>query len=334
MAGLDPLIDIMKAIGEPSRFRILALLSSSSLTVSDITRIVGQSQPRVSRHLKLLLDAGLIVRHQEGSWAWFDLADDDFLHRLVALLIEQVDGSDPDLLRDRQRLERVREERAAKAAEYFAQNAASWDEIRGLHAPDAAVEAAVRRIVGTRPIQAMLDLGTGTGRMLQLFSDLYVRGVGVDASREMLAIARANLDGADLRHVQVRQGDLMAPPVEAGAFDLVTIHQVLHYLDEPERAIAEAAHCLRPGGRLVVVDFAPHANELLRDRHAHVRFGFSDKQMQSWFSEAGLEIGAGETISSTGDTPDALAVKIWSARDPRLLMADEPQGRARISEIA
>ncbi len=319
---LERVIDSLKAIAESSRFRILALLASSSLTVSDMTAILGQSQPRVSRHLKLLMEAGLIQRYQEGSWAYFHLSDNPFLRGLITELVAQVDSGDKVIERDRERLERIKEERRATAADYFSRNAESWDELRSLHVPDEAVEAALKDVVGNAPFQTMLDLGTGTGRLLELFAPQFVRGIGVDMSREMLAIARANFDRADLTNVQVRHGDIYAPPVDHEAFDLITIHQVLHYLDDPARAIGEAARLLRPGGRLVIVDFAPHGLEFLRDKHAHVRFGFSDEQIAGWLSEARLVAEAPRAFSSKGNDSEHLTVKLWSARDPRLLMAD------------
>jgi ArsR family transcriptional regulator len=168
----------------------------------------------------------------------------------------------------------------------------------------------------------MLDLGTGTGRLLEIFSPLYRRGVGIDMSREMLTVARANLDKAGVSNAQVRQGDIFAPPVERDAFDLVTIHQVLHYLDDPARAIHEAARLLRPAGRLVIVDFAPHALEFLRDEHAHMRLGFSDRQIADWFSEAGLDLEEAQEFEPRGGNEARLTVKLWLGRDRRLLIAD------------
>ena len=248
---LDTMVDTLKAAAESSRLRILALLSRGDLTVSDLTEILNQSQPRVSRHLKLLLEAGLIGRYQEGSWAFFRLSDNDVGARIRASAwCRGIHDGDPQIERDLERLAAVKRKRQERAADYFSANAASWDHIRSLHAPDRAVEAAIRKLVGKRPFQSMLDLGTGTGRLLEIFAPLYRRGVGIDMSREMLTVARANLDKAGVTNAQVRQGDIFAPPVERDAFDLVTIHQVLHYLDDPHAAIREAARhaAARPAG--------------------------------------------------------------------------------------
>ena len=317
---LDRLVDTLKAAAESSRLRILALLSRGDLTVSDLTEILGQSQPRVSRHLKLLLEAGLIERYQEGSWAYFRLADAESAREFVGTIVARVRDGDPQTERDMERLTAVKRRRQARASEYFRANAASWDEIRSLHAPDKAVEAALVKLIGKRPFQSMLDLGTGTGRLLEIFAPLYRRGVGIDLSREMLAVARANLDRAGVANAQVRQGDIFAPPVEREAFDLVTMHQVLHYLDDPAAAIREAARLLRPAGRLVIVDFAPHALEFLRDDHAHLRLGFADRQIGEWLTEAGLELE--ETRAFEPDAADGLTVKLWLGRDRRMLVAD------------
>jgi ubiquinone/menaquinone biosynthesis C-methylase UbiE len=319
---LDAMVDMLKAAAESSRLRILKLLTRGDLTVSDMTEILGQSQPRVSRHLKLLLEAGLIERYQEGSWAYFRLSDDEAMRDFVNSVTSRLSSGDPQIDRDVERLGMVKRRRQEKAADYFARNAASWDQIRSLHVSDEAVEAAIRKLVGSNPFQAMLDLGTGTGRLLEILSPLYRRGVGVDLSREMLAIARANLDRAGIHNAQVRQGDLYSPPVERESFDLVTMHQVLHYLDDPQGAIREAARMLRPSGRLIIVDFAPHGLEFLREEHAHVRLGFSDRQISDWLAEAGLELEQTMEFAPRAGSVPGLTVKLWLGRDRRLLIAD------------
>jgi ArsR family transcriptional regulator len=326
--GLDAMVDILKAAAESSRLRILLLLSRGDLTVSDITEVLGQSQPRVSRHLKLLLEARLISRYQEGSWAYFRLADEGVAQETVQSIVARLDGLDASVERDLERLAAVKQRRQERALGYFSANAASWDEIRSLHVPDAAVEGAMKRVVGTRPFQTMLDLGTGTGRLLEIFAPLYRRGIGIDQSREMLAVARANLDKAGITNAQVRQGDIYAPPVERDGFDLITIHQVLHYLEEPGRAIQEAARLLRPAGRLVIVDFAPHQIEFLRDEHAHVRLGFSDGQIGDWLADADLDLKETLDFQPSGENHH-LTVKLWLAQDRRLLMAGTHAAEAR-----
>ena len=319
---LDAMVDTLKAAAESSRLRILALLARGDLTVSDLTEILNQSQPRVSRHLKLLSEAGLIGRYQEGSWAFFRLSDNEGARDFVNGLVAGLSAGDPQIERDLERLAGVKRKRQERAAAYFSANAASWDHIRSLHAPDNAVETAIRKLVGKRPFFSMLDLGTGTGRLLEILAPLYRRGVGIDMSREMLAVARANLDRAGVQHAQVRQGDIYSPPVERDAFDLVTMHQVLHYLDEPQAAIREAARTLRPSGRLIVVDFGAHGLEFLREAHAHVRLGFTDRQIGEWFAEAGLDLEQTLDFEPRGGSEAALTVKLWLGRDRRMLMAD------------
>lgn len=320
---LETIVDILKTIAEPTRLRILRLLADADLTVSELTGILGQSQPRVSRHLKLMLDARLIRRQQEGSWALFRLSRDPVGDGLVQQLLERIDETDETLRRDAERLEEVKETRRRKASTYFSENAASWDEIRSHHVADDVVEQALVGLVGDKPVRFMLDLGTGTGRVLELFSDVYQYGVGVDSNREMLNVARANLDAAGVRNAEVRLGDVYNLPVARNGFDLVTIHQVLHYLDDPASAIRQAARALRPGGRLVIVDFAPHHLDFLRDEHAHQRLGFEDGDMQRWFAEAELEPGASKALAAGKSVADSLTVKIWVARDRRIEVAGE-----------
>lgn len=332
--SLATMVNTLKSAAESSRLRILVLLSRCDLTVSDLTEILSQSQPRVSRHLKLLLESDLIGRYQEGSWAYFRLSDNETAREFVAGLVRRVDIADPLIERDLERLGGVRRRRQERAAEYFSRNAAHWDELRSLHVPDRAVEEALLEAIGDRPFQAMLDLGTGTGRLLEIFAPLYRRGVGIDLSREMLSVARANLDKAGVQHAQVRLGDIYAPPVERDAFDLVTMHQVLHYLEQPGAAVAEAARHLRPSGRLAIIDFAPHDLEFLRDEHAHVRLGFTDANIREWLGEAGLETELAREIEWRGQAGSGLTVKLWIGRDPRLLIADTPSADASQSELS
>jgi ubiquinone/menaquinone biosynthesis C-methylase UbiE/DNA-binding transcriptional ArsR family regulator len=327
---LDALVDTLKAVAESSRLRILHLLKRGDLTVTDITTVLGQSQPRVSRHLKLLHEAGLITRYQEGSWAYFRIDDATQAGQLADALAARLDDKDRTPARDLERLAEVKQARQTRAANYFTTNAQGWDQIRSLHAPDDAVEAHLSKIVGARHFQSMLDLGTGTGRLLEMFSPLYRRGVGIDMSRDMLAVARANLERAGVSNAQVRQGDILNPPVERDHFDLVTIHQVLHFLDDPQAAIREASRALRAGGRLIIVDFASHDIESLRDKHAHVRLGFSDEQINGWLKECGLKPEAAHQVAASD--VGQITVKIWVARDPRILMAEQTASARTILE--
>lgn len=320
--SLNKLVDILKASAEPTRMRLLVLLSSGDLTVSDLTDILSQSQPRISRHLKLLSEAGLIERYQEGAWAWFRLRREGEAAQLARKLVEEASHADAVITRDQQRLAQVRVARAERAMAYFSRNAAGWDNIRKLHVSEETVEKALREIVGDRPVDSLLDLGTGTGRLLQLFEGIYRHGTGIDASREMLAVARSNLENAGISKASIRQGDIFNLPLENGGYDLVTIHQVLHYLEEPQLAIEEAARMLRPGGRLVIVDFAPHGIDSLRAEHHHARLGFSHQMMTEWLERAGLEIVKIRDLApETGIEP--LTVTIWLARDRRIEIADQ-----------
>ena len=318
--SFDALLDGLEAAGEVTRLRLLGLLCEAELTVSELVAILGQSQPRISRHLKLLVDAGLAERQREGAWAFFRLAEPG--GSLARDLIARVSPDDPTLQSDRARLEVTREARRRQAAAYFAERAADWDHIRALHAPEERVEAAILDLVGDARIHAILDLGTGTGRMLELIAPLAARAVGVDQSPAMLSLARARLAQSGLRNALLRQGDIYAPPVERDAYDLVVVHQVLHFLDDPSRALREAARTLRPGGRLLVVDFAAHAEEYLREQFAHRRLGFSLEEVAAFLTDAGLvDVETRLVAPKTGES-GKLTVAIWLARDPRVIADD------------
>jgi ubiquinone/menaquinone biosynthesis C-methylase UbiE/DNA-binding transcriptional ArsR family regulator len=317
--SLDLTLDVLRAAAEETRLRILALLSEGELSVSDLTDILGQSQPRISRHLKLLVEAGLVERHREGAWAFFRLTDRGVALQIIRPTLDSLDRSDPQLLEDRTRLEGVRAQRSQAAQAYFSRLAPDWDRIRSLHAPEAVVEAAVLDALGPKSIRNLVDLGTGTGRMVQLLAPRANRTVGLDASHAMLSVARANLEKAGLRGIELRQGDIYAPPFTRDTFDLVIIHQVLHYLDDPARAIREAARLVAPSGRILVVDFAPHKLEFLREAQAHRRLGFAPSQVAGWLDEAGLDCTLTREIAPPKKGEEQLTVSLWLGQDRRVV---------------
>ncbi len=305
---------VLRAAAEETRLRILALLAEGELSVSDLTDILGQSQPRISRHLKLLVEAGLVERHREGAWAFFRLVDGRT--GLVDPLIAGLDSAQPPLSEDRARREAVRGQRAEAAQAFFARLAPKWDRLRSLHVAEAIVEAAVLDVLGPRPIHNLIDLGTGTGRMLGLLAGRAARATGLDSNHAMLSVARANLERLGLSRVDLRQGDIHAPPFGRGSFDLVLVHQVLHYLDDPARALREAARLVAPGGRLLVVDFAPHDLEFLRETQAHRRLGFAPEQVTGWLRDAGLgQVTTRDLAPAPGEASNPLTVTLWLGTD-------------------
>ena len=317
--SFPPALAALEAAGEETRLRLLALLSEAESTVSELVSILGQSQPRISRHLKLLVDAGLIERHREGAWAFFAIAHRTAVAEFGRDIVRHLAPSDPTTLADRTRLAAVRNARQTEAERYFTVHARHWDSIRALHVAEERVEQAVLEAVGPAHLHAVLDLGTGTGRMLELLAPRAGRAVGIDGSPAMLNVARTRLDRLAFRNVQLRQGDLYALPVERDGFDLVVIHQVLHYLDDPGRALREAARALRPGGRLIVVDFAPHTEESLREQHAHRRLGFGRAELDILLGAAGLSVEPGRDVAPLGADAGKLTVSLWIGRDRRVL---------------
>lgn len=314
MAGLEQLVGVLKAAGEGTRLRLLALLADGDHSVKDLTEILKQSQPRVSRHLKLLADAGLIERNAEGAWAYYGLAQEGEAGALAQWLIARVDDADPDRARDLERQGTVRAAQQAQASQYFAKVASSWDLLRTLHVPEEAVEAAVIEALGGRRVETLIDLGTGTGRMLEVLAGSYKRGIGIDSSREMLTVARSRLAAAGINHAQVRLGDIGDVDLAAGPADVIVVHQVLHYFDDPGRMLGQARRLLKPGGEMVIVDFAPHELEFLRTEHAHRRLGLSEAQMSGWAAAAELKVEAVRRFPSQSDER-GLTVCLWRLSD-------------------
>jgi ArsR family transcriptional regulator len=300
--------ETFRALADPTRLRIIALLRAMELSVGELAQVLGQSQPRVSRHVKILIDAGLAERRKEGSWVFLSVGESDKAAPLFALLDRwsESHGEDPWTVADAARLAAVRADRAAAAVRYFARHAADWDELRSLHVGEGEVEAAVARALADRPIGRLVDIGTGTGRMIELFGREATQALGIDRSPDMLRVARAKLAEAGLE-AELRQGDMYALPLASGSADTVIIHQVLHYAQQPAAAVSEAARLLAPGGRLLIVDFAPHDREELRARDAHARLGFADEAMLKWLEDAGLQGRVVEHLEG-----GELTVTIWA----------------------
>lgn len=308
-------VDVLRAAGEPTRLRILALLAREELAVLELCRVLDQSQPRVSRHLKLLAEAGLVERFPDGAWVFYRLTSAGHAAGVVGDILARIDREDAVLARDAERLLRVREERTADAAEYFARNAARWDEIRSLYVSEAAVEDAILQAAGAGPFRRLVDLGSGTGRMLTLFGPRVEQALGLDLSQQMLNIARNHVAEAGLERCELRHGDIFSTRLPDASADLVVVHQVLHYLADPAAAVREAARIVAEGGKLIIVDFAPHGLEFLREQHQHRRLGFAEPEMARWLAEAGL--GKVRVTALPPAKAEGLTVKIWTAERGR-----------------
>ncbi len=304
---------IFAALADPTRLRILMLLRAMELSVGEIAQVLGQSQPRVSRHVRILIDAGLAERRKEGSWVFLSLGPRPRVEPLFQLLDRwaDLDGENPWIAADAARLAAVRADRAAAATRYFASHARDWDALRSLHVAETEVEAAIARALGQAPIGRLVDIGTGTGRMIELFAPGADHATGIDRSPEMLRLARVKLAEAGLDAVELRQGDMYALALPSGSTDTVIIHQVLHYAQNPAAAVAEAARLLKAGGRLLIVDFAPHEREELRSTDAHIRLGFADEAILKHMEEAGLEGRVVEHLEG-----GELTVTLWLGEQP------------------
>jgi len=303
-------LEIFRALADTTRLRILALLRSMELSVGELAQVLGQSQPRVSRHVKILCDAGLAERRKEGSWVFVALGDDRNVRPVLAALDAwAIDDADHWAVADSARLAAVRADRAAAAEEWFETHAGDWDAIRSLHVAESEVEAAMAVALGDAAIERLIDIGTGTGRMLELFAPKAKSALGIDRSSEMLRLARAKLSGQGLANAELRQADLYALPMVDDEAEVAILHHVLHFAQQPGAAIREAARVLGDSGRLLIADFAPHDREELRQREGHVRLGFSDEQMLGWFEAAGLAPVKTETLEG-----GELTVKLWLAR--------------------
>lgn len=326
---MEELLAGLRAVAEVTRLRILFALSHGEMNVTELTQVLGQSQPRVSRHLKLMTEAGLITRHKEGNWVLFRAREQGMGGALSRALVEMLPGHDDQLKSDLARLEEIRSQRQDVAEAYFAANAESWQELRSLHVKEEEVEANFLSMLGEANYDTIVDLGTGTGRMLELLNGRARHLWGIDQSRDMLAIARAKLEAS--KNTQLRQGDIYALPFADGTADLISIHQVLHFLDDPQRALLEARRILKPGGKMIVVDFAPHELEELRSAHAHRRLGISAEQMSGYLARAGLMLNEHRVLSPPWlKSGTGLTVSLWLAEAPGQKQATTASSKAKL----
>ncbi len=329
LPSFEGLVGTLRAVAEPTRLRLAVLLSGAELTVTEISQVVGLSQPRTSRHLRLLLDADILERSPEGAHVFYRVCDHGEGAELVRRIADCAPAGDPVVAADAAALERVRRARSEAAASYLRSHAGELAAIASLHVAESEIERSMLELIGVaEPIERLLDIGTGTGRILELMAPRSERSIGLDLSRDMLALARAKLGQARLSRASVRQGDLHRPPFEAASFDVAIMHNVLQLLDDPGEAIADAANLLRAGGRLLVADFAPHELEFLRERHGHRHLGIADERMREWAAQSGLEIEAERTLrcppaagehggdagGGDADGDGSLTVRLWLLR--------------------
>lgn len=338
---MNQLLNIMRALADPTRLRIALLIRQLELSVGEIVQILGQSQPRVSRHIRILDEAGITERRKEGSWVFLrpgiKLTSGEF-----EPLFAMTDNKETRIIRrDLEKLDEVRNARAKMAANYFATHAGEWDKLRSLHVAEAQVEMAMQALLAVTPLGHVLDVGTGTGRMVELFRNDATRFTAIDNNAEMLRVARAKLSALSSLDkinpsVEIMLGDFNALPLSDASFDTILFHQVLHYAQAPERVIAEAARVLAPGGRMMIVDFAAHDREELRTVHAHARLGFRDEMIARAFAGCGLRLAHQQTLDG-----GELAVKIWLGQkggdkkplEPALLPKSDDAGQIGVKQL-
>jgi len=338
---MDHILNIFRALADPTRLRIMLLLQKMELAVGELAQILNQSQPRISRHIRILDEAGLAERRKEGSWVFLKPGPASELEILGRIFRSDRVAKSEQAMQDQAQLSLVRKARAEMAERYFAAHAAEWDAIRSLHLPEAEVERAMLALLRDAPLGKMLDIGTGTGRMVELFGASAQSIIAIDNSPEMLRLARAKLleseiaSGSNLvQKTELKQGDFNNLPVANGAVDSVILHQVLHFAQHPEAVLVEVSRVLKSAGIVVIADFAAHNREDLRTEHAHARLGFSDASMKHWLAASKLELVQTRTLDG-----GELTVKIWVARKPTIpslhpesdKMASQPENLKRAS---
>ncbi len=307
-ASVEKLLQGLRAAAEPTRLRIIALCGHAELSVTELVMILGQTQPRVSRHLKLLVEGGLLQRNKEGNRAYYRLSNEAEGADLARMLNDLMPGEDEVHTLDLSRLSSVKADRLRYAETFLDPYSQEIIELRGMWPPDEVIDKCILELLQDRSIEHLLDLGTGTGRILRTMAPFVAKGTGIDNSLEMLSIARARLDQDGIKNCQVRAGDMYRLPFKQNSFDLITINSLLRYADEPKKVIAEAARVLEKKGALLIVDLAAHDLSTLRDEYGHSWLGFSEVEMVEMLSEANLTVGQVKHIDG-----QKLNVCIWRA---------------------
>ena len=288
MNGRPPaILDHLASLADTTRSRLLLLLDRHELTVSELCTIMQLPQSTVSRHLKALADAGWIASRAEGTSRIYTMSRDELdasARRLWQLVREQV-GPTPAAVQDQRRLQAALAGRRTKSQEFFSSSAGQWDRVRDelfgdrFHLAALAAFAQGDWTVG--------DLGCGTGQTSAAIAPFVAHVIAVDASAAMLQAAKKRLHGID--NIELRRGELEALPIDEARLDAATLMLVLHHLPEPERALAEVARVLKPGGRAIVVDMQPHDRENYRQQMGHVWLGFGEDHVRAIFHESGFE---------------------------------------------
>jgi len=304
---LDRLVQVLKSIADESRIRLLILCAQGEFTVSELVQVLGQSQPRVSRHLRILCDAGILKRTRQGSWVFYRSVKGGPESEFVPLLKSFITESEPVLKLDRKRLEHLKKERSRVAAQFFQKTASEWDNIRTHYVEDIQVESALQQCVSDVKPNSLLDIGTGTGRILKVLGPYVQDAEGIDFSHEMLNLARINLDHPSLEHCRVRHGDMYRLPYQEHSFNFITIHHVLHFANQPLEVLKEAGRVLKNKGQIAIVDFYSHEREEFRTKYHHHRLGFSDDEIKNWLDQIGLSMQPPIRIDG-----DPMEVVIWT----------------------
>jgi DNA-binding transcriptional ArsR family regulator len=304
----DNYIDALKAISEPTRFRLVRLCAQGELTVSELMRIVGQSQPRVSRHLKLLQDAGILERFREQHWVFYRVAQEEHYQLLVSGLIKQIEKNETIIQLDQSRLIELQAARATLSETFIETELPDWLRLHEYHGDTARFESAVQDALAEKTVGHLLDVATGTGRMLKIVGPLASSGVGIDLSKKMVTVARSVLAESGLAHLTVRQEDMYQMRFAARHFDTITIDQVLYFATNPDALIKETARVLKYGGRLLVVAFTAS-----KTAKTPPSVGIELSDIQQWIESAGLKIT--NTNILPGDSLDISLLVSEKAKD-------------------
>ena len=282
------MIDTFKALADPCRARLTAVLLSGEFTVQELTRIMGMGQSRVSRHLKILTEAGVLSVKRQGTWSYYRAGEESTFFSGIRPAFERELSSLPERCRDLAAVSKVLEERRRRSQEFFDCHARQWDDLARTLLP---VPEYRQRLLQLVPEGAsVLEIGIGTGGLLTELTSRASRVIGVDHSPAMLEEARRRLNDRGIGGIELRLGEMSHLPLSDASVGCVVANMVLHHAADPPAVLAEIRRVLAPGGTLLLADLARHERESAREQLADQWLGFEDNELTEWLRRAGFTI--------------------------------------------
>lgn len=300
------MLDLLKALADPCRLRLVAVLLRAEFTVQELTQILDMGQSRISRHLKILSEAGVLSVKRQGTWSYYRVGEDSAFFCAIRPAFERELEQLPQRREDLAAVALALEARRRRSLEFFDQHARTWDVLSRTLLPVPQYQERLLSLVPT--VDTLLEIGVGTGALLPDLSRRAAKVIGVDHSPAMLDEARRRLDHAGNSAAELRLGEMTHLPLADGGAGCVVANMVLHHAADPQAVLAEITRVLKPGGILVLADLARHEREWAREQLADQWLGFEEEELRGWLQGAGLGSIVIERVAAENGQEDVLLV--------------------------